>query len=147
MKTHKLLFLKKNILGTIIVSWMIFSISSCSESSKFVTSSVVPAARGAVSIKKDKNNNYIIKVSLSYLAEADRLTPSKKSYVVWLEAENSVVINIGPMKSAIDNFSNRLEARFQTISTLKPIKIFITAEDDPNVKIPDSTVIISTSNF
>jgi hypothetical protein len=40
---------------------------------------------GAVKIKKDNNNNNQINVSTRHLASPEKLTPSKSSYVVWME--------------------------------------------------------------
>ncbi len=52
--------------------------TSCSKNIEFENSNVVPAARGDISVKKDKNNNYNIKLEISYLAEPERLQPPKK---------------------------------------------------------------------
>lgn len=48
----------------------------------FQTSTIVPAVRGDVKVKKNDNKNYLIKIELENLAEVSRLEPSKKAYVV-----------------------------------------------------------------
>ena len=45
------------------------------------------------------------------------------------------------------NSSNKLKASFETVSSSKPIKIFITAEDDENVQYPGEQIVLSTGAF
>jgi hypothetical protein len=40
-----------------------------------------------------------------------------------------------------------LKASFETVSSTKPTKIFLTAEDDASIQYPGSQVVISTNNF
>ncbi len=120
----------------------IFLFSSCAKKIAFENSSVVPAARGNVTVKKDKNNNYAIKMQLSYLAEPNRLDPPKRTYVVWVLTENNVTQNIGQIKT-----SNGLKVSFETVTSFKPIRISVTAEDDSNVQYPGMTLVLTTSNF
>jgi hypothetical protein len=70
-------------------------LSSCARKINFQSSSVVPAARGDVKVKKDNNNNYNIQISLSDLAEPKRLQPSRSTYVVWMETASNTTKNIG----------------------------------------------------
>jgi hypothetical protein len=66
---------------------IMFLFSSCVSKTPFLTSEVIPAARGYVEINKDDNQNYIIQVELEYLAEASRLNPPKQTYVIWMESD------------------------------------------------------------
>jgi hypothetical protein len=43
--------------------------------------------------------------------------------------------------------SNKLKASFETVSPVKPTKIFITAEDDPGVQYPGTQVVLTTQAF
>ncbi len=124
-----------------------FSFSSCSTKAAFLTSSVVPAARGDVQVTRDNNKNYVIQLDIMNLAEPERLQPPKKLYVVWMVTDQKLTKNIGQIDSSSGAFSNKLKADFQTSSAFKPVKIFITAEDDANVQYASSTVVLSTSNF
>jgi hypothetical protein len=108
---------------------------------------VVPAARGDVKVKKDNNNNYRIQISLDDLAEPKRLEPSKSTYVVWMETANNVTKNIGQINSSTGFLSSKLKASFETVSSSKPTKIFLTAEDDASIQSPGTQVIITTSDF
>ena len=126
---------------------ILFYFSSCARKINFQSSSVVPAARGDVKVKKDNNNNYSIQISLSDLAEPKRLQPSKNTYVVWMETANNATKNIGQINSSTGFLSGKLKASFETVSSTKPTKIFLTAEDDASIQYPGSQVILSTNDF
>lgn len=128
----------KNILFALMCAAIVFFFSSCTSKGKFLTSSVIPAARGTVSVKSDKNNNYVIHVELEYLAEATRLQPSKKTYVVWMVTENNKTQNIGQMEP------KNLKGSLVTVSSFKPTKIYLTAEDDANIQYPGSQVVLTS---
>jgi hypothetical protein len=118
-------------------------ISSCSKKIEFNNSSIVPAARGHVKVKKDKNDNYNIKLELSYLAEPTRLDPPKRFYVVWLSSNaNETPLNIGQIVG-----TSKLHVSFESVSASKPKRIFVTAEDDASVQYPSSYVVIETTRF
>ncbi|MDD2797315.1 MAG: hypothetical protein PHV20_01855 [Bacteroidales bacterium] len=146
------IYFQKNIF--INQMWLFFmalitaiSFSSCAQKVTFKTSSVVPAARGYVKIKKDKNENYNIEVKLFNLAEVNRLQPSKETYIVWMVTEQELVKNIGLVKSASSIFSKSLEGSFETVSSSKPSKIFITAEESSDVQVPGSKIVLATERF
>ncbi|MBC7534343.1 MAG: hypothetical protein H7258_01465 [Ferruginibacter sp.] len=126
---------------------MLFYVSSCARKISFQTSSVVPAAQGSVKVTKDKNENYKIKISLINLAEPTRLQPSKSTYVVWMETADNRTKNIGQINSSTGFLSSKLKADFETVSSFKPVKIFITAEDDASIRYPGMQVVLSTNNF
>ena len=147
MKTTKLINLKKNILPGIFAMILIFSLFSCATSVNFLNSAVVPAARGSVKIKTDNNKNYSIQITLSDLAEASRLQPPKLTYIVWMVTDRDLTKNIGQLNSSKGFMSKQLKGSFKTVSSDKPIKIFITAEDDAAVQYPGSQVVLSTDKF
>lgn len=144
MQTYK----HKNsiILGTFLAV-MILTLYACNKQMAFATSSVVPAARGNVKIKKDKNENYAIEINISGLAEVERLQGNKKSYVVWINTPNENAKNIGQITSSTKTFSKRLSASFQSVSTSKPTRVFITAEEDGTVEYPGNMVVLSTEEI
>jgi hypothetical protein len=125
---------------------MVF-LSSCARKINFQSSSVVPAARGDVKVKKDNNNNYNIQISLSDLAEPKRLQPSRSTYVVWMETASNTTKNIGQINSSTGFLSGKLKASFETVSSTKPTKIFLTAEDDASIQYPGEQVVLSTNDF
>ena len=113
----------------------------------FTNSSVVPAAEGSVKLKKDKNNNYIVKINIANLAQANRLQPSKNTYVIWMVTNEGITKNIGQLKSSKSFLSKKLTASFETVSSFDPAKIFITAEYEANIQSPGDQVVLSTDKL
>lgn len=122
-------------------------ISSCAQKIGFQNSTVTPAARGYVKVKRDGNNNYIIKVDITDLAEVKKLEPAKQAYIVWMETGQSYAKNIGKIISSTSMLSNRLTANFETVSTTKPTRVFVTAEEDATTQYPGTMVILTTNGF
>ena len=147
MKATRLNNLKKNILRGIFAMILIFSLFSCATSVNFLNSAFVPAARGSVKIKTDNNKNYVIQITLSDLAEASRLQPAKLTYIVWMITDRDLTKNIGQLNSSKGFMSKQLKGSFKTVSSDKPVKIFITAEDDAAVQYPGTQVVLSTDKF
>lgn len=147
MKTISFISRSKNIFLILASSIMIFSFSLCSAQADFLISSVVPAARGSVTVKKDKYNNYIMKIQLINLSEAARLSPPKNTYVVWMVTDQNITKNIGQIRTSTSLLFKKLKASFETKSAFKPVKIFITAEYDPNLQSPNSEIVLTTENF
>ncbi|HLO82087.1 MAG TPA: hypothetical protein VK166_14060 [Chitinophagaceae bacterium] len=126
---------------------MLTMLNSCAKKVSFQTSTVVPAAEGSVKLTKDNNHNYGIKIYLANLAEPTRLQPSKSSYVVWMETDENSTKNIGQINTSTGFMSSKLKASFETVSPVKPTKIFITAEDEPGVQYPGTQVVLTTQAF
>lgn len=147
MKNSIFSMLTKNISLVLFSATLIFSASSCTTKMAFLTSSVVPAAQGTVKVKTDSNKNHNIQIDIFNLAEPTRLQPPKQMYIVWMLTDQDVTKNIGQIKTSSGALSKGLKANFQTVTSFKPIKIFITAEDDPNVQIPGWEVVLSTDQF
>jgi len=137
MKTNTKRIVPYLILGLSVIMIMV-SFSSCSRKTVFLPSSVVPAAEGHVKVKTDRNQNYVITLKVENLAEVDKMQPPKKTYVVWMETDRGDTKNIGQVVS-----SQNLNANFETVSSFRPVKIFLTAEDDENVQYP-GMVVLST---
>ena len=146
MKKIKLVPAKSIFLMATAVMMLLF-FSSCARKISFQTSTVVPAAKGNVKVTRDKNKNYKIKIALSDLAEPARLQPARNTYVVWMETSDNGTKNIGQINSSTGFLSSKLKADFETVSAFKPVKIFITAEDDASIQYPGMQLVLSTNNF
>lgn len=147
MKTLKLNFLAKNLSLGALALVMLLSLTSCAKKITFQNSSVVPAAEGKVTVDKDNNKNYVVKIKIDNLAEVKRLEPSKNTYVVWMETDESIVKNIGQIKSDTKFISSKLKASFETVTAFKPEKIFITAEDNADAQYPGNIRVLETNKF
>ena len=139
--------LAKTILfGTLVLVTSVF-FWSCARKAVFQVSPVVPAARGYTKVKRDHNKNYNIYVGLENLAEPNRLTPARQCYVVWIVSEDNSTKNVGQVKTSTSLFSHALKGSFETVSASKPVKVFITAEDDATVQFPSTMLVMTTSGF
>lgn len=147
MKSNKKSLWAKNMFTLIFATCVVLTVTSCAKKVNFQTSVVVPAARGQVKVKKDKNKNYDVQVRLFNLAEVSRLQPPKNAYVIWLMTEDQIIKNIGQIKSSTAMISKKLKGKFETVTAFKPVKIFITAEDEANAQYPSSQLIITTNAF
>lgn len=136
----------KNTAAVIVLAFSLL-LMSCSRKISFLTSAEVPAARGFVKVKKDNNRNYNIQVELNNLAEVERLQPARKAYVIWMETTEEAVKNIGQIKSGSGMLSSKLNASFHTVSSLKPTKIYITAEEETGIQYPANPILLTTSDF
>jgi hypothetical protein len=141
---------KNALYGLVLVVIMILILlffTSCSKNVDFLQSSVVPAAQGYINVTTDNNKNYVIKVYISDLADVGRLQPTMKSYVVWAETDQGNIENIGQLSSSTSFISSQMRATLKTVSSFKPRKIFITAENAINAQMPGNFVVLSTEEF
>jgi hypothetical protein len=115
---------------------LILLFTSCSTVSKFPVSSVTPAANIVVYRHHDSNGNGTLNIKAKNLAAAERLSPPKHTYVVWVVLENNTAKNIGQLK-----IKNAKEAEIKTLTVFKYTEIFITAEDQADVQYPGNTEI------
>ena len=147
MKTHKINRPVKVIFLAFFAVMMILPFTSCAKKITFVNSTVVPGADGYVKVKKDNNKNYIIKIEVSDLAEVERVQASKTTYVVWMETDEGNAENLGQLKSSRSFFSKQKTASLETVSSYKPVKIFITTEEGVNTQYPGRQMVLTTENF
>ena len=121
---------------SIVLSVLIFLMTSCATVVKFPVSTVEPAADITAKIKKNNQNNYVIEITANYLASVERLSPPKKMYVVWLVTSENGINNIGQMKN-----DNAQKMKLQTLTSFEPKEIFVTAEDEGNITFPSGIEI------
>ena len=140
-------FFSKYLLLSASAAFLLLSFTSYVKKIKFLNSSVVPAALGYVTIKKNKNENYVIKIKVEELAQVKKLETSKNRYIVWMETEELMVKNMGQIISDTQCISSKLQAGFETVTAFKPTKIFITAEDDAEIQYPGTQFILETNRF
>lgn len=135
------------ILRMLIVAFTCFSMASCAKKIIFQTSTVVPAATGKVKIKKDDNKNYSIDIKLENLAPANRLSPPRNLYVVWVSTQENGVKNIGQIAPSSSFLSGKVKASLKSVSPFKPTRIFITAEDNKDNLYPGNQEVLTTRSF
>lgn len=145
MKTKK--SFKLSMLSVAASAVFVFSLSSCASKTHFLTSTVVPAAQGTVEVKTDRNKNYVIEIDITNLSPSTRLSPPSNAYVVWLIAADNSAQNLGQLNSSDRFMSKSLDAEFKTVTGIRPAKIMITAENDPQVQHPSFSEVILATDF
>lgn len=125
----------KTLKGFLLATVTLF-LFSCSATTKFPVSTVTPGAEITANVKKDPNMNYAIEVIAKNLANANRLTPPKSNYVVWIITDNNGTKNIGQMF-----IKNGKKTILKTTTAFKPKEIFITAEDQGIITYPSGIEI------
>lgn len=145
MKTKK--SFKLSMLAIAASAVFVFSMSSCASKTHFLTSTVVPAAQGTVEVKTDRNKNYVIEIDITNLSPSTRLSPPSNAYVVWLIAADNSAQNLGQLNSSDRFMSKNLDAEFKTVTGIRPAKIMITAENDPQVQYPSFSEVILATDF
>ena len=117
-------------------------ISACSKKVTFPVSEMVPAAEAVAKVDKDANDNYEIELKVQNLAAPDRLTPKRKYFVVWMVTKQHGTINIGRL-----DINRKNNGELNTNTPYKPIRLFITAEDDNQPALPSTQVVLNSRDF
>jgi multidrug efflux pump subunit AcrA (membrane-fusion protein) len=143
---NQLIKMSRPVWGKLFLSGLLgaFLLASCSKKMIFSTSAILPAATGSVKVSRDKNKNYSLNLSAVNMAPPDRLTPPYKFYVVWVETPEDGVKNLGQLVSSNSLISKTLKASFKTTTPYKPVRVFITAENEVTVTYPGNLVVLST---
>jgi hypothetical protein len=123
---------------------LLLALESCTPKMSFLDSSIVPSATGDVNVKRDRNNNYAIRIRIANLAEPQKLDPPKNTYIVWMESGRESAKKIGQITTSSGLFSKALKAELNATETEKPDRVFITAENDANVQYPDGPTVLTT---
>ena len=110
-------------------------------------SSVVPAAEGKVTVKKDNNQNYNIEVDITNLAEVEKVYSQNFTYIVWMETVEGRIEKLGQLVSSDGLFSKKLKASLETVSSFEPAKVIVTAERNEETRQPANRVVLRTRNF
>ena len=77
-----------------------------------------------------------------FLANPERLNPPRKHYVVWISSDRDKSINLGMLVS-----NNKNNASLKSVSSSKPIQIFVTAEDAGDVKWPGNQELFRSASL
>ena len=83
-ENKKIIRKNKKIALLIAMALFLVPVASCAQKVNFLISTVTPAAKGNVKVKKDSNKNYRIKIHIVNLAEPARLSPPRTAYVYGL---------------------------------------------------------------
>lgn len=131
---------------TTLLAFVVIALTSCGKKITFLPSTVIPTANGYVKIKGDKNNNYAVKLQVRDIVKSKDLQPGKKNYVVWVETNENRAHHLGKLESSKGLFSGTRKGKLETVTPAKPVRVFVTAEDNSTPQFP-SEVILTTELF
>lgn len=97
-----------------------------------------PAARGTVEYKMGNNRNTELDIKVHSLSQPSALNPSENVYVVWLQPPGSAAKDEGQIK-----VSSNQQGELKTETPYKRFKIFVTAEENPQLQTPEGPTILS----
>lgn len=124
----------------LVVLLVALSLGACSPKLTFSNSTIAPAATGTVDFKKDKNKNYIVTIDVRNLADPQRLTPARSTYVVWMDTNEQSAQKVGQLAVR----SKSLRGTLKATSVNQPNQIYITAEDNGEVGSPGGMTVLTT---
>ncbi len=137
----------RNFLLGVLASMMIFSFTSSITKTDFSFSPLVPSARGYAKVEKSGMKIFNINIRITGLPEVNRLQPPRRAYVVWMVSDQFITKNLGQLHASRADFRGKLKTSFESTSSIRPAKIFITAEDDPSLDRPGTQVVMATNKF
>ncbi|WP_051664133.1 hypothetical protein [Dyadobacter crusticola] len=140
----KIRFQNTRFLLSLFFILLLSGMSACSRKMTFSKSAIVPAAEGNVKVKKDKNENYSIDLSVRHLSPPERLVESRDTYVVWAKTERNGLKNLGRLKSSRGLFRKELKSELETVTIFEPRGFFITAERAADIGYPEGQVVLTT---
>jgi hypothetical protein len=121
-----------------IAGMLMLLMASCTTTSVFPVSTVLPAAEAKASATQDKNLNYSIVFTTKHTAAPEKLVPARRAYVLWAETSENGIINLGRVQ-----ISKGLTGALHTTLPFRPIRLFVTAEDSHLITTPGAQVILN----
>lgn len=125
----------KKIFGLMVL----LALNACGVTAKFPVSKIAPAAEIVVKKKIDAHKNITIELTVKHLTSPDRLKPAGKNYNLWIVTKDKTIKNVGQL-----NIKNAKKSKFKTTTAFDFNEIFITVENQGNLKQPIGTEISRT---
>jgi hypothetical protein len=121
---------------------MVVVFTACSKDIVFPVSDIVPAAEAVLKVNKNDNDNYNLELKVENLAAADRLSPPRRSYVVWMVSKKNGTISMGNL-----DIGRKNKGVIKSTTPYEPIRVFITAEDGATPVVPSTQIILDSGRF
>jgi hypothetical protein len=97
-----------------------------------------PAARCTIHLHMGDNGNTELDMKADSLASPSALTPAKNAYVVWIQPPGEAPQNHGQI-----SIDKNQKAEIKTATPYKRFKVFITAEDQAQMREPEGPTVLS----
>lgn len=124
----------------IIIATSLLLVTACDKKVNFTISPAVPAATAKGKIGKDRNGNTTVKFEVRKLALPEKLTPSRKFYVVWIQPPGQMPENRGQL-----TLNKSLVGKKTVTTPHRDFDVFITAEDTITGTFPAGEQIMRAS--
>ena len=131
---------------TTLLAFIMIALTSCGKKISFLPSTVIPTAKGYVKIKGDNNDNYAVKLQVKDIVKSKDLQPGKGTYVVWVETRENRAHHLGKLETSKGLFSGTRKAKLESVTAAKPVRVFVTSEDNSTPQFP-SEVVLTTKLF
>ena len=115
---------------------LLILLASCATTKTFPVSDIVPAAEIKVKQKTNNNDNNEITIKAKYLASPQRVSSNATAFVVWMVTEENGIKNLGALYN-----ENGEDSELETVTSFKGSEIFITAEEEAGVSMPQGLEI------
>ena len=129
--------MRKHNIALFVVFSFLLTVAAWGREDRLTNTGTTPAAMGKVITDNDRNGNTGIEVQVKHMAAPQSLTPTKTTYVVWVQPRGKDPEALGALRVNED-----LEGSLKATTPYKDFDIFITAEDSLKPEIPASMVIL-----
>lgn len=123
--------------GWILLLALVLAATAWAREDRLISTGIAPAAEGKVITGTDRNGNTDIEVQVKHLAAADKLTPPKQMYLVWIQARGKEPELLGVLR-----VNENLEGSLKSSTPYKTFDILLTAEDTAQPQLPSETVVL-----
>ncbi len=121
-----------------IVAVLVLSLAAwAGEKVHMTAGSITPGAMGEVQTGHDQNGNTEVVLKVEHLAQPDKLSPARHTYVVWIQPRGQQPQNMGQMK-----VGEHETGEFRTHTTFNTFDVFVTAEDNPTAPTPSGQEVL-----
>lgn len=120
-------------------------LGGCAQTIPVTRTSLVPAVVAEGQVDRDDNGNTVVNLKVERLAPAANLTPPRKVYLVWLEAEakddedQGKTVLMGQLR-----LSEEGSGEFRATSPMHRFRLKVTAEDEIHPTAPGDQMVLST---
>ena len=130
---------RKTFYGSVLLCGAVLALAAPGWAKNYhmTASEQVPGATAELNVAKEKNGNVQVKLTARNLAKPGRLTPSAKTYVVWVQQEGAQPKSQGELK-----VGNNHKGDLKTATTFHTFNVFVTAENDSQTKLPSDQVVL-----
>jgi hypothetical protein len=120
-----------------LLTVLLFSAAAWAREDRLNNTGIEPAAEGKVVTGADANGNTAIEIHVKHLAGADKLTPPRQVYLVWVQARGK-----DPELLGVIRVNDKLEGSLKSSTPYKTFDILVSAEDSAQAITPSSTVVL-----